>query len=134
MRLLLKTLIGLGAHGQLFAIAFFLGVMVPRMVRLFQSQSRDLPPDFVMLMPVVFIACFLSLFSLIFFILYLVKNSKFTQTQQTVWILLMFFVGILAEPILFWVVFIKHPGTEPLFSKSPKVVQACPDGQREKRD
>jgi hypothetical protein len=124
MKTAVKALIGLLSHGFILSLGFFLGFLFPRIIHLSQSRATELPPEFLIYIPLVLVGAFSALIPMVWYIVYLIKNPKFSSTQRIVWILLIAFMGALAVPAFFWVVFLHHPSDEPFFGSSQGVAHA----------
>jgi hypothetical protein len=119
MRLWIKFILGLLSHGFLLSMGLFVGYLFPGIIQLSQSRTNELPPDFLIYIPLVLVGSLSILIPIAVFIVYLFKNPKFSSTVRLVWILLLAFFPVLAAPVFFWAVIFRHPTGEAFFGKTP---------------
>jgi len=116
MKIWMKFIFGVGAHAFIFVLVFFVVYLLPRLFSLIKNNSDILPPEFGTF--VVFMMSSVILFFAVtgFFIIYLTKNRKFSSIFKTIWMLLFFFIGVLAVPVFFWLIICRHPSEKGVFS------------------
>jgi hypothetical protein len=124
MRIFAKVFMGLMSHGFILSMGFFLVFLFPRIIHLTQSRATELPPEFLFYIPLVLIGAISIFIPMIWFIVYLIKNPKFSSTARIVWIVLIALMGALAVPVFFWVVFVRHPSSEPFFGHAHEAAHA----------
>lgn len=103
-----KILVGLGTFWPILYIPIFIAFMIALVAgsALEPGTGRELEPLFGIGFGLLFIVhmftVFLSLGMTVFHVIHAVKNQRLESNMRVVWILLFFFVGIIAEPIYFY--------------------------------
>ena len=118
MRFALKMASGICAHCALFSFISILWLFLSTMKMSFESHTDLNALIEQHVDPYASYLLLLSLFTalaIIFFVVYLIKNTKFTSTQRTTWMISLFLIGALAAPVFYWIVFWHHRNSDPLF-------------------
>ena len=107
-----KILLGIATIWPFIYFPFFIGAMF-LIMSLAPADGGDAPPIFALIFPVIFLLHLITILDgiglLVFYIVNVFRNERVNQDQRLMWILLLFFLGLIVMPVYWYLNIWKEP-------------------------